>query len=346
MSPPLGPGLIDWHAHMLSDRLVPPAGAVGRWPGVRPGPHGVELTLGGASYRPIDARTFEVEARLPDMDAAGVAAQVLSPPPYAVAFDGPPDEHASLARQQNEFLNGVVSARPDRFAMFATLPYGRPDLVDAELDRLEQMPGVLGVCLTAHRDDLICSPEHEAFWHRIADRRWVVFVHPADTAMCPADVAGGAVFGLGMPLATARTATAMITSGLFARIPRARVLLAHAGGAFPATVDRLERGWRMGQHPGMADPPTAVVRRCIWADALVYASGPLALAHAVFGDDRLVFGSDAPFAAVLTPAELDSLDPSGEVLPRLRDNGRSLYSSILADRMADDTVGTGGPAAR
>ncbi|WP_300019706.1 amidohydrolase family protein [Pseudonocardia sp.] len=316
--------LVDWHAHMLSDRLAPPSGAEGAWPGIRTAGGALELTLGGRPYRPVDARTFDPEPRLVDMDARGVAVQVLSPPPYAVAFDGPAAEFASLAEQQNAFLGEITSACPERFAMLGMLPYGEPARVTAEIERLEKLPGVRGVCLTAHRDDPVTDAAHEELWARFATNGWVVFVHPADTAMCAEDTATGAVFGLGMPLATARTATALVLSGMLAAVPRTRVLLAHAGGAFPATVDRLTRGWQLGMHPALAESPLATVRRSFWADALAYAPAPLHLAGAVFGADRLVYGSDYPFAAELRPAELESLHGDADLLARLTANGERL----------------------
>lgn len=318
--------LVDWHAHMLSDRLVPPPAAEGGWPGVRRTGGALELTLGGRPYRPVDARTFDPAPRLVDMDERGVDVQVLSPPPYAVAFDGPAAEFALLAEQQNAFLGTVVAARPDRFAMFGMLPYGAPERVSAEIARLEQQPGVLGVCLTAHRDDPLAAVAHEEMWARFAANGWLVFVHPADTAMCADDTASGAVFGLGMPLATARTATALVLSGLLVAVPDSRVLLAHAGGAFPATVDRLDRGWRMGQHPGLSESPSATARRHLWIDSMAYARAPLTLAAEVFGPDRMVYGSDYPFAAEQTPSELAAIEP--DALSRVTLNGGRLLSAL------------------
>ncbi len=321
-------GLVDWHNHLFAPGLVPPAQARGRWPGVRTGTDGgLELTLGGEFYRTIDERTVSAPARLPDMDAQGVAVQVLSPPPYAVAFAGPADEYASLVRQHNDELLRIVAERPDRFAMLGMLPYGDDAAVFAELDHLAGRSGVAGVCLTAYRDDALCVPQRAAMWRAIADAGHLVFVHPADTAMCADDLGAGSMFGLGMPFSTGRLAVRMITSGLLAEVPALRVLLAHAGGALPAIIDRVAHGWTMGQLPQLAESPRDYARRAFWADSAAYGAVPLRAAQDALGVDRLVYGSDYPFIAAVSPQQVEALEPAAGRLAALIRNGEVLLRS-------------------
>jgi aminocarboxymuconate-semialdehyde decarboxylase len=325
-------GLVDWHSHMLSDRLTPRPSAVGAWPGIRSRAGVYELTLAGDLYRQIDERTFRAEQRLSDMDEMGVAVQVLSPPPYVVGFAGPPAETASLAAQQNEFLAGVVAREPTRFAMLAMLPYGDASAVEAEIGRLAGYQGVLGVCVTAFRDDHLCDPAHEQLWRQLAEAGLLAFVHPADTHIPECELSTGSVFGAGMPLATARTATRMIASGLLAAVPDLQVLLAHAGGALPSTIDRLAQGWRLGQLPALAESPVSYARRSFWADNLAYAAAPLQLAALTFGVERIVYGSDYPFAAAQSPQQLDALDPAAGLVDQARATGSRLLDRTLERR--------------
>ena len=325
------PGLIDWHNHMLAPDLRPPAEASGVWPGIRSSGGGYQLTLGGSFYRDVDIRTFRAEPRLADMDNVGVQLQVLSAPPYAVAFDGPPAEYVALVAQQNEFLAGVVAAYPDRFALLAMLPYGDDAAVAAELGRLATYPGVAGVCLTPNRDDYLCEPDHRDLWRMLADAGQIVFVHPADTAMCEPDRASGSVFGAGMPFSTARIATRLITSGTLSEVSELRVLLAHAGGALAATIDRLTRGWQMGQLPQLAESPLVIARQAFWVDAIAYARAPLQAALDTFGANRMVYGSDYPFAALLSPQELAGIEPGA--LELVATNGKLLLAETTGQRI-------------
>jgi aminocarboxymuconate-semialdehyde decarboxylase len=324
-------GLIDWHNHMLSADLHPPAEASGRWPGIRSSGGSYQLTLGGSFYRDVDTRTFQAGPRLADMDGLGVQLQVLSAPPYAVAFDGPPAEYAALVAQQNEFLAGVVAAHPDRFALLAMLPYGDDAAVAAELERLAGYPGMAGVCLTPNRDDHLCGPQHRDLWRMLAAAGHIIFVHPADTAMCEPDLASGSVFGAGMPFSTARIATRLITSGTLSEVADLRVLLAHAGGALAATIDRLTRGWQMGQLPQLTESPLAIARQAFWVDAIAYAPAPLRAALDTFGADRMVYGSDYPFAALLSPDELADIDPGA--LELVAANGKMLLEETTGQRI-------------
>lgn len=319
---------IDWHAHLLSDTLVPPTGSTGLWPGIRESGQGFQLTLGGRDYRPVDRRTFDAARRLEDMNSWGVDVQVVSPPPYAVAFDGPVGELADLACQQNAFMAACVRQIPGRFAMFGMLPLGDMRLVESEMDRLESYPGVQGVCLAAYRHDELCHPRFLEFWRRIERNGWIVFIHPADTWMCSCDVSTGAVFGAGMPASTGRTATRLVMSGLLERVPDLKFLLAHGGGTFAAAVARLDHGWGLGMHPDLRLAPSTVARSAFWVDSVVYSAGMLGFIEATFGSDRVVYGSDYPFAALVEPSDLQAMASRKDTERIVGTNGSALWNLI------------------
>ena len=76
---------------------------------------------------PSDARLEDMGAdRLCAMDATGIDVQVLS-----ITSPGtqvlPPSEAVPLARDANDQLAAAITAHPDRFAGFATLPTPDPD---------------------------------------------------------------------------------------------------------------------------------------------------------------------------------------------------------------------------
>jgi aminocarboxymuconate-semialdehyde decarboxylase len=133
------------------------------------------------------------------------------------------------------------------------------------------------------------------------------------------------VFGAAMPTATGRTATGLLTSGLLEQVPELQVLLAHAGGTLPALLDRLEQGWRLGLHP-VEQSPATLARRAFWVDSVAYSPAVLHLAAEVLGHDRVVYGSDYPFPALVEPALVRSLlgDDAHQVLEV---NGSALLAS-------------------
>ena len=81
-------GLVDVHTHAL-DPDIPNLGDryPGAWPSVERLADGrARVMLGSVRYRVVDERCWSAERRLRDMDAEGVAAQVLSPMPATLAI--------------------------------------------------------------------------------------------------------------------------------------------------------------------------------------------------------------------------------------------------------------------
>lgn len=109
------------------------------------------------------------------------------------------------------------------------------------------------------------------------------------------------------------------------------MLLAHAGGALAATIDRLAWDWQMGQLPQLTESPLAIARRAFWVDAIAYAPVPLRAALDIFGTDRMVYGSDYPFAALLSPHELADIDPAA--LELAATNGKVLLKETTGQRI-------------
>jgi aminocarboxymuconate-semialdehyde decarboxylase len=86
----------------------------------------------------------------------------------------------------------------------------------------------------------------------------------------------------------------LIFGSVLERYPQLRVCLAHGGGALPSVIGRLERSydvfevcWRHG-----AGPPASYLRR-LWYDTITHDVDAL---EALVGADRVVLGSDYPFA--------------------------------------------------
>ena len=79
------PALIDVHSHVVPKALPadPTGGQIGAWPSVHCEACGrkAQVFMGKRPFRGIDNRSWDVDARIADMDEAGVTAQALSPMP-------------------------------------------------------------------------------------------------------------------------------------------------------------------------------------------------------------------------------------------------------------------------
>jgi aminocarboxymuconate-semialdehyde decarboxylase len=300
------PDLIDLHTHAIAPSL-PDLEAIapwGRWPSVeRSARETARILVGGRPYREIDDRCWDAARRVADMDAAGVAVQVVSPVPVTFCHDAPADGAAALARAQNDFFAALVRRQGDRLRALGAVPLQDPDLAAGELRRCVTELGFLGAEIgTRVGDRELGDPFFDPFFDTAADLGAVVLVHPADTTLDPRLAALGIAFGAGMPAETGIAAAGLLTSGALARRRAgARLCLAHAGGTLPWLLPRLDRG-ELIKDPGAAPDalPSALARQ-FYGDSLTYDEQSLMLAVARYGAGHVVLGTDYPFAAAETP---------------------------------------------
>jgi len=102
---------------------------------------------------------------------------------------------------------------------------------------------------------------------------------------------------VGMPAETSLAICSMIFGGVFERLPDLRVTFAHGGGAFPATVSRIEHGFNVRPDLCAVDNnvnPKAYLGR-FYLDSLVL--DPIILNYLIelVGEEKIMLGSDYPF---------------------------------------------------
>lgn len=290
--PDIRSGLVDIHTHAISPDLAAPG--PGRWPTVeRTAEDRAVILLDGRAYREIDDRCWSAERRLADMDAEGVAVQVVSPIPVTLVYDQPAEGAAALAAGQNDFLAGLCAAAPDRLLALGAVPLQDVALAVAELRRCVVDLGFPGVEIgTVVGERELADPALDPFFEAAADLRALVLVHPVDQVLSPRVRALGVGFGLGMPSETATAAAGLLVGPV--RRPGACVCLAHGGGSLPAILPRLDRGSAM-LRPDAVPPGERAREMC--CDSLTYDSASLALAVSRFGSDHVMLGTDYPFDA-------------------------------------------------
>lgn len=316
--------IIDLHAHYVPqsfleaiDKEGAPFGASLRRDGGGP-----TILLAGRPYGPITRHYHETKPRLADMDKAGVDMQVLSlNPPMVYWADAALG--ARLAALYNDELAAAVAACPDRLAGLATVPLQDVPAAVAELTRAVRRLGLRGVYIGSN----VCGkdldhPDLLPFFAEAEALRAPVFIHPID-------VVGGERLrpyylhnGLGNPFETAVAAARLIFGGVLDRFPRLGVCLAHAGGALPYLVGRLDRVYRVRQEARgkVRRAPTAYLRR-LYYDTITHHGQALQYLVGLVGADRVALGSDYRF-------DMGLLDPAGAVRG-LRSLSRAGRSAIL-----------------
>jgi aminocarboxymuconate-semialdehyde decarboxylase len=299
-------GLIDLHTHAIAPSW-PDLAAVApwtSWPSVQQTSEtDGRILVGGRPYREIDSRCWSAERRLADMDADGVALQVVSPTPVTFCHDAPADGAAILARAQNDFLAELVAQSPERFRALGAVPLQDPARASAELRHCVQELGFLGAEIgTRVGDRELGDPDFDPFFDAAAELGALVFVHPADTTLDPRLAAAGVAFGAGMPTETGVAAAALLVSGALARRrPGIRLCLAHGGGTLPWLLPRLDKG-ELIKNPDTPDRRPSALARSLYSDSLTYDVDSLLLAVQRYGTEHVLLGTDYPFAAREAPA--------------------------------------------
>ncbi len=325
----LPPGTIDLHTHAIDPALIDVnAPGESTFPTVRrQSGDRAELLIGGRCYRQLDKRSWSIPARLRDMDAEGVAAQVLSPVPITLSHDGPAAAAGRLAQAQNDFLASLVAQQPTRFFALGAVPLQDPAAAITELVRCMEQLHFVGVEIGSRVGAWeLANPELLPFFQAAAALSAVVFVHPVDRMLDPRLAALGIGFGLGMPAETALAGAGMLIGGTLDAAAGLRLCLAHGGGALPAVLPRLARGEQLAGVPEQDRRASSGARR-LWSDSLTYDAASLALAANRFGSDHIVLGTDYPFTAREAPAGAVLAElPAGLREPLGRGNALAMFS--------------------
>ncbi|HEY1569952.1 MAG TPA: amidohydrolase family protein [Pseudonocardiaceae bacterium] len=245
--------------------------------------------------------------RIAEMDAAGVDVQVLSAPPPAVQ-QFPPDEAVAVAHAVNDRLAEAVTAHPDRFAGFATLPTPAPEAAAAELGRAVRGLGFRGAMLHGHTGGRFF--DDQAFWpifEAAEDLDVPVYLHPAPPPKAVFDayfsgldqtVAGLlATAGWGWHVETGLHALRLMVSGLFDRFPSLQVVLGHMGEFLPfglARADSVLRDATAGLGRTVAE---YFQENFHVTTSGFFSAPPLQCALSVVGVDRILFAVDYPYAS-------------------------------------------------
>lgn len=235
------------------------------------------------------------ELLLDFLDDNGLDRAVISIPPPFFRQDLDADASARWVRSVNDGLAKVADAHEELLPL-AYLPLEHPELAIAEQRRLREEGGWVGYCASAGGRSVSLADEALApLWRALDDDAALLLLHPGTSP-------DGRLEEfylhnlLGNPVETAVAAAQLVFGDVLPTHPRMRVLLVHCGGCVPDLVPRWDHGVatdRPGLKP-LTEPPSTAVRR-FFVDCLVHDPGAVDRAIEVFGEDKIVLGSDWPF---------------------------------------------------
>jgi len=261
-----------------------------------------------------------VEERLPGMDAAGLDMAVLSLNSPGIQAEPDAARAVASAATVNDFLAGLVSAHPTRFAGFAALPLQDPEAAAKELERAVSQLGLRGALVNAHTQGrYLDDPALRVVWEQAEGLGVPLYLHPANGADTPHVLSGhpeliGPMWSWGTD--TASHALRLIFGGVFDDFPEATLLLGHMGEGLPYALWRLDSRWGFHNHHGIElarGNPSEYLRHNVYITTSgVCSAAPLLCALLALGAEHILFATDYPFEDMATATEFLDNAPISE----------------------------------
>ena len=224
-----------------------------------------------------------------------------------------PQKAMELSKIGSDSMAELCQKYPERFPGFiGTAPMNDPENCVAECRRAIEDLGAVGMQIfTNVAGKPLDLEEFEPFFEYMAKANKPVWMHPARganfTDYQSEDHSKYEIWWtFGWPYETSVAMSRMVFSRLFDKFEGLKVITHHAGGMIPFFEGRVGPGWdQMGART--TDEDLAAVRKALkrphldyfkdfYADTATFGSRK-AIEHAIefFGEDRVLFASDAPF---------------------------------------------------
>jgi 5-carboxyvanillate decarboxylase len=277
------------------------------------------------------------ERRIADMDASGVAKQVVSlTAPGVQIFDAP--TAAALTVSYNDQLADAVRRYPGRLYGLAAIAPQDPAHAARELERAVRTLGMKGAIVNSHTQGEYL--DDQKFWEIFESAEALgvpVYIHPQTPPRsmiepfldCGLD---GAIFGFAVE--TGLHMLRLIVSGVFDRFPNLKVVVGHLGEGIPYWLFRVDffhngivQTRRYDKVKPLKKKPSDYMRESFYVTTSGMAWEPaIMFARQVLGADRVLYAMDYPYQYIVDEVAVT------DNLPISDDDKKALYQ-LNAERV-------------
>jgi uncharacterized protein len=248
-------------------------------------------------------------ARLAKLEEFPDVVQVISTTMPPLEETVGPQEAADLARICNDEVAEMVAKQPQKYiAAIANLPLNNMDATLKEAERAIKQLGFKGVQIyTRLNGKSIGVDEMMPLYELMYKFDLPIWIHPMRSSSQPdyatETVSYNQIFSIfGWPYDTTVAMTRLIFTGVFEKFPTIKFITHHCGGMVPFFADRIVVHYNNGlerlgakNFPGLTKHPLEYYRMFYADTALNGAPWALRCGLEFFGEDHVLFGSDAPY---------------------------------------------------
>lgn len=293
------PLVVDMHCHMV----VPAAEALAR-PHLPAMPETAQRyqspqtrEVSKAMAAACRAQLIDPQARLADMDAAGIDIQVISPAPGHYCYWAEDELAIELARTVNDSLAAVAAHHPDRMMALGTLPMQSPKLAVEELRRCVKDLGMRGVEISTNiAGEELADPKFHPVYAAAQELGAFLFLHPTGFTQGDRLAAYHLNNVIGNPLDTTVALAHLIYGGVLDTYPDLKLCVAHGGGMLPAYAGRFDHAFhaRSDCNAQCRHAPSHYLRKMHF-DTVVFDPEQLDWLARKYGASQILLGTDYPY---------------------------------------------------
>lgn len=244
--------------------------------------------------------------RIAAMDAAGIDRQVISlTSPGVQVLDA--TLGVAQAALANDQLADACRKHPERFSGLTAVAPQDPKRAAAEIERGKNELGFHGVIINSHvQGEYLDDPKFWDIFEAAQASDTPIYLHPntpPKSMIGPMLEVGldGAIWGFAVETGT--HLLRLITSGVFDRFPRLKIVVGHLGEALPFWMYRLDymhaatvRAGRYERMKPVELKPSEYLRRNVWITTSGMAWAPaIMFCRDVLGADRVLYAMDYPY---------------------------------------------------
>jgi len=256
-----------------------------------------KMMRGNQFFREIKENCWDAEVRIQEYAQFNTTVQVVCTIPVMFSYWAKPLDCLSLSEFLNDHIAKLVAKYPRNYIGLGTIPMQDAELAVKELVRLKNI-GLKGIQIGSNiNDENLNENKFFPIFEACEKLGLAVLVHPWNMMGERQMQRYWLPWLVGMPAETSRAICSMIFGGIFERLPKLRVMFAHAGGSFLPTIGRIEQGFEC--RPDLVAIDNNVNPRKyldkFWVDSVTHDPLMLEYVLKLMGSERVMLGSDYPF---------------------------------------------------